>query len=107
MSLTTLTRDNGGIHALSIIPDTHSELFMVIADFNLDLPCPGVSERVLQRLSGNPVDLVTQDGMQIARLAFNGDPKGRRPIVGGVRREFLSQGIHSPCEIVALDRGLT
>jgi hypothetical protein len=41
-------------------------LLIVIADFNFDLPGLGVLKRVPQRLSGNPVNFLTQDGLNFA-----------------------------------------
>ena len=71
MSLTALVRENRRIDAFSVIPHTQSELLIVVADFNLDLLGLGVPEGIAQRLGGNFVDLVTEDGMQISRFAFN------------------------------------
>ena len=71
MSLTALAGENRWINAFSIVPHPQSELLIVITDFNLDLPCLSVPKSVPQRLGSNLVDLVTKDGMQISRLAFN------------------------------------
>src|SRR5208282_5398155 len=50
-----------------VVPHAQTELLIVISDFNLDLPGLGVAEGVAERLSGNPVDFVAQNGMQIPR----------------------------------------
>ena len=71
MSLTTLMGENRWINTLSIVPHAQSKLLIVIADFDLNLPCLGVLERVPQRFGSDPVDLVTKDRMQISRLALN------------------------------------
>ena len=72
MSLTALAGENRWINAFSIVPHPQSELLIVIADFNLDLPCLGVAKGIPQRFGSNFVDLVSEDGMQISRLALNG-----------------------------------
>jgi hypothetical protein len=46
-------------------------LLIVITDFNLDLLCLRVAKRVPQRFGSNFVDLISEDGMQISRLALN------------------------------------
>jgi len=43
MSLTALMRENRWINALTVVPHTQPELLIAITDFNLDLPCLGVS----------------------------------------------------------------
>ena len=63
MPLTVLTGKNGRIDTFSMVPHAQSKLLIVIADFNLNLPGLGVLKRVPQRLSGNPVNFVTKDGI--------------------------------------------
>ena len=88
--LAPLPRQNRWINAFAIVPHTQPELLIVISNFNLDLPSLGMVKRVPQRLSGDPVDFVAQDRMQIARLAFNRDAKCRRAVVGWIICEFLA-----------------
>ena len=71
MSLAVLTGENDRIDTFSIVPHAQSKLLIVIADFNLNLSCLGVLERVPQRFGSDPVDLVTKNRMQISRLALN------------------------------------
>jgi len=77
VSFTTLTGENRRVNAFSIIPHPQPELFAVVPDFDLDLPCPRVAERVPQRFGSNLVDLVPEDGVQIPRLTLNGDAECR------------------------------
>ncbi len=63
---------------------------IVIPDFNLDLPRLGMVKSVPERLSGNPVDFVAQNGMEIARLTFHGDAKCRSCVVGWISGQFLT-----------------
>jgi hypothetical protein len=64
--LTVRTGKNDRIDTFSIVPHAQSRLLIVIADFNFDLPGLGVLKRVPQRLSGNPVNFLTQDGLNFA-----------------------------------------
>ena len=105
VSLAPMPRQNRLINAFTVIPHAHPELLMVISDFNLDLPSRGVTKRVAESLSGNPVDFVTQDRMQLSRFAFNGDAKCRRAADGWIICEFLAERIDGPCEIVRLHCG--
>jgi hypothetical protein len=89
-SLTALAREDCRINAPSVVPHAEPELSIIISDFNLNLPSLGVPKCVAQRLGGNPVDLVTQDGMQISRLAFNRYTECR-PIASRVGCEFFSE----------------
>ena len=96
------SRQNRLINAFTVILQAHPELLIVIPDFHLDLLCRSVVECVSESLSGNPVDFVTQDRMQLSRFAFNGDAKCRRAANGWIICEFLSELIDGPCEIVRL-----
>jgi hypothetical protein len=81
MSLRLLPGKNRHIYAFSIVPYAHPEFLIIISDFHLDLPRLGVRERVSQRFCGDYEDFVAQNGMQIARLTFNGDAKRQRLFV--------------------------
>jgi len=72
VSLNAMTRENRRINAFSVVTHTQSELLLVIADFNLDLPCLGVPKRIPQCFGSNFIHFVTENGMQISRLALNG-----------------------------------
>ena len=74
--------ENRRIHALSVVAHAQSELVIVIADFNFYLLRLGVMEGVAQRFGSDFVDLVTEDGMEISRLAFNRYAECCRPMVG-------------------------
>ena len=91
VSLTALAGENRWINAFSIVPHAQSELLIVIADFNFDLPCLSVAKGVPQRFGSNFVDLVSEDGMQISRLALNRDAECRS-MVGLSRFRVLLRG---------------
>jgi hypothetical protein len=97
--------ENSGINAFSIVPHAQSKLLIVIADFDLNLPCPGVLKRVPQGFASDPVNLVTENRMQISRLALNGDSESRS-LGGRVGCKFFSKRTYGEREIVALDCGL-
>jgi hypothetical protein len=105
VSFRPLSRQDGGINAFSIIPDTEPELLIVVADFYLDLPRLRMAEGVPQSFSGNSVDFVAQDGMQISWPAFDVNAKCRRSLVGRVGGQFFSNGIYGPREVVVLNGG--
>jgi hypothetical protein len=46
-------------------------LLIVIPDFNFYLLRSGVMKGVSERFGGDFVDVVTEDGMQVSRLALN------------------------------------
>jgi len=46
---------------------TQPELLMVVPDFDLNLPCLGMSKRIPQRFGSNLVHFVAKDGVQIPR----------------------------------------
>src|ERR1022692_1944792 len=80
VSLETVAGENRRINALSIIAHAQSEL-IVIADFNFYLLRLGVMEGVAQRFGGDFVDLVTEDGMEVSRLALNRYAESCRPMI--------------------------
>ena len=71
VSFTALAGENCWINAFSIVPHTHPELLIVIADFDLDLLCLRVPKGIPQRFGSNLIDLIAEDGMQISRFALN------------------------------------
>ena len=105
VSSKTIARENRRIHALSVVARAQSELLTVITTFNFDLLCLGVMEGVAQRFSSDFVDLVTEDGMEISRLALNRYAECHWLTVGRVGLEFFSEGAYSQREIVTLDCG--
>src|ERR1700687_2316765 len=71
VSLKTMAGENPRIHALSVVAHAQSKLVMVITDFNFDLLRLGMMEGIAERFGSDFVDLVTQDGMEVSRLALN------------------------------------
>ena len=69
------------IHALSVVANAQSKLVMVITDFNFYLLRLGVMESVAQRFGSDFVDFVTEDGMEISRLALNRYAEGCRSMI--------------------------
>jgi hypothetical protein len=57
------------INALSIIPNANVELLLLIWNFQFDVPRLRVPEGVSQGHSGNAVNFVSADRVQIPRLA--------------------------------------
>src|ERR1700726_3618040 len=80
MSLETVPGENRRINALSVVPHAQSE-FVVVADFNFYLLRLGVMEGVAQRFGSDFVDLVTEDGMEVSRLALNRYAESCRPMI--------------------------
>jgi len=56
-----------------------------------------VPKRVAQRLARNPINLVPEDWMEAARLAFDLDLKDGRTAIRRIGREFLSERAHGQC----------
>src|SRR5208337_649840 len=72
VSLPALSRENRCINALSVIPQPQPEALIVITDFDLDLLCVCVTKSVPECFGSNLIHFVTEDGMQVSRLALNG-----------------------------------
>ena len=75
-----VTSEDVWCHTFSIVAYAQSKLLTVITDFNLDVPCLRVAKGVPQRFGSDFVNLVAQDGMQISRLALDGDTECRSVI---------------------------
>src|ERR1700751_3777036 len=103
MSCGTLDCEYGRVHALSIVSHTQLEMVVVVTDFDFHLARLRMPERVPQSFSGDPVNFIAQDGMQITRPSLNRDAKCRRTGVGGVGCQFFSQGIEISGEVVGLN----
>src|SRR5208337_4416127 len=72
VSLFPLLRENRCINAPSVIPYAQAELLIAIAEFDLDLLCVCMKKSVAECFGSNFIHFVTEDGMQISRLALNG-----------------------------------
>ena len=72
VSLSGCGRENRRINAFSVIPDPQPEALIVITDFNLDLLCICMKKSVAEGFGSNLIHFVTENGMQISRLALNG-----------------------------------
>ena len=81
MSLNTLAGENRRINALPVVPYAQTELLIVIAEFNFYLLCLGVMKGVGESFGSDFVDLVTQDGMEVSRLALNRYAEGCRSMI--------------------------
>ena len=62
-----------------------------------------VPEGIPKGFRGNPVDLVTNDRVQISRLALDCDTECGRPVGARVGRELVAKGPDRHREIVAFD----
>ncbi len=69
MSVVALTREDCRIDAFSIIADTQPELFVGIANLNLNPVRLCVTKRISESFGGNPVYIIANEGMEIARSA--------------------------------------
>src|SRR5438876_3774952 len=63
------------INALAIIPDTQPKKTFAVCDLRFDFTCLRMAERIAQRLARNAVNVVPEDGMQVARCALYGNEK--------------------------------
>src|SRR5262245_33687456 len=61
------------VDALAIVSYSHLQLPIVVADCHVDPARACVAKRITQRLAGDPVDIVPEDRVEIARPAFDGD----------------------------------
>src|ERR1017187_4226803 len=71
VALKAIAGEDRRIHALSVIAYAQSELVMVVADFNFYLLRLGVMKGIAERFGSDFVDFVTEDGMEVSRLALN------------------------------------
>ena len=103
MSLETLVGEHRRIDPLAIVAHAQSELLVVVADLDLDPPGMRVPEGIPKGFRRNLVDLVTNDRVQISRLALDGNTECGRLVGARVGRELVAKGPDRDREIVAFD----
>ena len=103
MSLQTLVGEHRRIDPLAIVAHAQAELFVVVADLDLDPSGMRVPEGIPKGFRSNLVDLVTDDRVQIPRLALHCHTECRRLAGARVGRELVAKGPDREREIVAFD----
>ena len=103
MSLKTLAGEYRRIDPLAIVAHAQSELLVVVANLHLYTPGMRVPEGIPKGFRGNLVDLVTDDRVQISRLALDCNTECGRLVGVRVGREFVAEGPDRYGEIVAFD----
>ena len=103
VSLQTLVCEHRRIDPLAIVTYAQPELIVVVADIDLDAPGMRVPEGIPKSFRGNLVDLVTNDRVQISRLALHCNFECGRLVGVRVGREFVAEGPDRYGEIVAFD----
>ena len=82
MSLTALARENRWINSFSVVPHPQSEIIALVTDLDLDPPGLRVPKGIPQGFSGNLVDLITKDRVQISGVPLDCDTECRRRVAG-------------------------
>ena len=103
VSLETLAREHRRIDPLAIVTHAQAELLVVVADLDLDPPGMRVPEGIPKGFRRNLVDLVTDDRVQISRLALDCNTECGRLVGVRVGRELVAEGPDRHGEIVAFD----
>jgi hypothetical protein len=83
MSFAAFLTEHIRIDTDSVIPQPDAKLPRIVPDFNFDSPRLRVVERVAQRFTRNPVDLVPRDRMQVSRGTLHVQGKSRC-VPGGI-----------------------
>jgi hypothetical protein len=73
--------------SVAVVTHAQSKLLVVVVDLDLLLGMR-VTEGVAQCFRRDPVDVVADDRVQIARLPFDSDPEDARPFGARVRGEL-------------------
>ena len=100
VSLTALAIENRDINPSSVVPDTQSELPIVITDFDLDPFWLRVPKGVPKRLGCQLVDFVPHDREQFPRFTPNRDME-RWPMAGRPRFDLFSERADGQREIAS------
>src|SRR5260370_1147446 len=107
VSLTLLICQELGVDALAIVPDPQSKLPLIVAQLHLNLVRLGVSECIAQRLTPDPIDLVTRDRVQGPRCAFHHHTQSDRSMTTCFGRDLLCESRDGPGQVIALDHRCT
>ena len=93
---------NFRVNSFSVVSHAQPELARAITDFYLDAPRLRMEERISDRLDGNLVKLVGEEGSQPPRCALDVDVKLGRRRLGLLGRELLGTPADRRFQIRAL-----
>ena len=102
MSLESLVGEHRRIDPLAIVAHAQSELLVVVANLDLDLPGMSMPEGIAKGFRRNLADLVTNDRVELSRLAFDGNVECRSE-PAAVGREFCPERADRQSEVVLFD----
>src|SRR5215472_7549199 len=74
----TSAPEHGSVDTSTVVANAHSQGAVAVGDLHLDDAGTGVSEGVAERLAAYELELLTRDGMKIARYPFHGRPESHR-----------------------------
>jgi hypothetical protein len=103
MPRASLLRHDICIHAPPIIANAQTQLLHFMVNLHFDVLRLSVTEGVAQSLGGNAVNLVAQNGVEIAGHAFHLHVNGVSTLVGFIGGEFSCESCERRSEIVGLD----
>src|SRR5260370_16819170 len=91
------------INAFAVVSHSQAKLGFIVSNFELNMSRLSVTEWGPQRLTGNPIDFVSKDRMEISRRAFHRHLKVRTTMVAFIGCQFFSNDSYCKTKIVDLD----
>src|SRR4029077_1577888 len=97
--------ENPRVDTPTVIPNPQTQMTFVILYLHLDMPCPGVVECIAQRLTRNPINVIAQDRIEVARRTLDRNIEERSILTCLLGCELFAEGLNRYSEIVGNDRG--
>ena len=104
VSLDPVAGEHRRIDPCAIIPHAQLELLVVISDLDLDASGMRMPEGIPKGFRRNLVDFVTNDRVQLARLALDRDTECGRLVGARAGRELVAKRPDRDREVVAIRR---
>src|SRR5271167_2501381 len=103
MSRASFITKNLGANAPPVIANSQLQLTLVVLYIHFDVLCLRVVEGIAQSLSGNPIDIVAQDRIEVTRRALDGNIEERVILRCLCRRKFLTESVNRKRKVIRRD----
>src|SRR5271169_3167756 len=104
MSRASFITKNLGANAPPVIANSQLQLTLFVLYIHFDVLCLRVVEGIAQSLSGNPIDIVAQDRIEVTRRALDGNIE-ERVMRCLCRRKFLTESVNRKRKVIRRDGG--
>src|SRR5262249_12830572 len=97
--------ENLRVYTFAVIPNPQTQITLIILYLHLDAPSLSVVECIAQRLACNPINVITQDRIEVTRRALDRNIKVSSTWNSLLSCELFAQSLNRYSQIVGNDHG--